>query len=225
MNNLDKYNHIQRQLDILPPKVLGQRINIIGAGAVGSFLALLLAKSGFSNIYVWDDDKVSVENMSCQFFRFDDIGKFKCDAIRDLVKSFTRTTITTFNTRYEGGSLDGITVAAVDSMAARRMIFESHKRSWLTRAVIDPRMGAEEALVFTYNPHNKESSSNYEKTLYSDDAAVQERCTEKATTYTASMLAGQVTKIIKDIVTDRTPPHSIQWSIKHNDYEAYTKES
>ena len=60
--------HLTRQLDVIPVEILDEPINIIGAGAVGSFTALTLAKMGFAQIAVWDDDVVSEENLNAQFF-------------------------------------------------------------------------------------------------------------------------------------------------------------
>jgi len=48
-----------RQLKIFnPSKHRDIKIAMIGAGSVGSFTALVLAKMGLTNITVWDDDVV-----------------------------------------------------------------------------------------------------------------------------------------------------------------------
>ena len=45
-------------------------IHIIGCGATGSWVALMLAKMGISNITCWDFDKVEEHNLPNQFFYF-----------------------------------------------------------------------------------------------------------------------------------------------------------
>ena len=50
--------YLVRQLDILPPEQTITPITIIGAGAIGSFVALSLAKMGFDDITVYDFDKI-----------------------------------------------------------------------------------------------------------------------------------------------------------------------
>lgn len=217
--------HLTRQMDLIPLEVLGERINIIGAGAIGSFTALSLAKMGFANIHVFDDDNIEVENMSCQFFRHTDIGKPKAVALASLVQDFTNTVITVNNKRYAGGQLPGIVISAVDSMSARRLVWEQHRKLGVnTKAVIDPRMGAETALMYVMDPMSARDQGSYEQTLYTDDEAVQERCTAKATMYTALMLSGYVCKAVKDIVTGGNYPRSSMWSIKHDDFKAWHRD-
>jgi len=52
---------------------------------------------------------------------------------------------------------------------------------------------------------------------------MHDRCTAKATMYTACMLSGLVAKSVKDIVTDGPYPRNAMWSIKDNDLIIYTK--
>lgn len=93
----------------------------------------------------------------------------------------------------------------------------------MTKAVIDPRMGAETALLFVMNPMDAKDIDSYEKSLYTDDSAVQERCTEKATIYCAIMLAGLVVKAVKDLITTPEYLRTAQWSIKDNQLLAWKK--
>ncbi len=209
-----------RQADLIPIKVLNTKINIIGAGAIGSFTTLALAKMGFSNLEIWDSDTVSVENMNSQFYRFSDIDKPKVKALKDLVKDFTGVNIKTNFCFYESGILDGIIVTAVDSMEARKLIWEQQKNKAINSiALIDPRMGAEVAALYVYNPMDI-TSSVYEESLYSDEDALEERCTAKATIYCATMLSGLVAKVIKQICTSehRIHWHLCNWSIKDDDF-------
>ena len=217
--------HLTRQLDLIPLEVLGERINIIGAGAIGSFTALALAKMGFQNLHVWDDDKIEVENMSCQWFRLGDIGKSKAVALQEIVKDFSNTLITVNDKKYGGGQLPGIVISAVDSMKARMLIWEQHRKvSPNTKAVIDPRMGAETALMYVMNPMSEKDQVSYEASLYTDDEALAERCTAKATMYTAMMLSGYACKTVKDIVTGGNYARSTMWSIRHDDFKAWHRD-
>lgn len=217
--------HLTRQLDLIPMKALDQKITIIGAGAIGSFTALSLSKMGFYDIEVWDFDEVSIENMNCQWYRFGDIGKPKVDALKQLVFDFTKITITPKQERYVDQPLSGILITAVDSMAARKLIWERIKAgnygvSWL----IDPRMAAEYALSFVINPWDEKDRDTYEKVLYSDEAAVQERCTAKATMYTSTMIAGYVAKHVKDIVTGGDYARVTHWNIATNSLINWSKQ-
>lgn len=215
---------IMRQLEIIPPEKLGQQITIVGAGAIGSMTALSLAKMGFGNLTVFDMDRVEPENMNCQFFRHSDAGKPKVLALMDLIHDFTEFKITPREELYEKGVFPGIVISAVDNMKTRRAIWENHLKSPHTQYVIDPRMGAETALLFCMNPNDEKDRASYEKSLYHDDDAVQERCTAKSTMYTASMLSGLVAKTVKDIVTNGKVCRTAQWAIADNQFVAWQKE-
>ncbi len=207
--------HLTRQLDIIPMAVLGEPIHIIGAGAIGSFTALALAKMGFADISVYDFDKIEIENMNCQFYRFEDIGNSKVAALQSLVENFTGVKIEVKDKPYAKGILGGIVISAVDSMKVRRLIWENHKEKAIaTRMVIDPRMGAEFATVYAMNPMDPDDINSYEKTLHSDEAAEQERCTAKSTIYTALLLSGFVAKVVKDVLTSDRYPRITNWNIK-----------
>jgi molybdopterin/thiamine biosynthesis adenylyltransferase len=177
---------------------------------------------GFCNVTVFDDDKVEIENMSSQFFRFKDIGKNKAVALADLIYEFTNVKIEAIAKRYEGGTLPGIVISAVDSMKSRTLIWDQHVgMAPATRMIIDPRMAAETALMYVMNPMDERDDVSYRKTLYTDDNAVQERCTGKATVYTALSISAMVAKAVKDIVTNSEYPRILMWSIKECDFKAY----
>ncbi len=107
---ISENQHLTRQMDLIPLNVLDTPINIIGAGAIGSFTALALAKMGFHNITSIDFDGIDVENMNCQFFRFKDIGSAKVLALQELIEDFTRIKINVVNGMWDGAIMDGITM-------------------------------------------------------------------------------------------------------------------
>lgn len=214
-------DHLTRQLDLIPLRALATPVTIVGAGAIGSFTALALAKMGFSNLEVFDFDEVSIENMNSQFYRFSDIGKKKVQALHDLVKDFTGVEIRGFDMRFPGGHRAGLVLACVDSMSARREIWNSQDGAAACAAFVDPRMGAETALLYVARPNVSSDREAYEATLYSDRSAVQERCTAKATMYTATMLSGLVAKAVKDLACGIPYPKMAQWDIAGNDFIAW----
>lgn len=223
MENFTKENLV-RQMDILPLEYLNKKITIIGAGAIGSFVALSLAKMGFEDLTVYDFDKIEAVNLNSQFYRFSDIGKFKVEALKDLIKDFTGITIEAKNQAYEAGKIPGIVISAVDSMKVRKNIWDNHKYLSLgTTAFIDGRMGAEYALVYTMIPTDPHDVKSYEKTLYTDENAVQERCTAKSTMYCVLSLSGLICKSVKDLVMSQPYVRIAQWNIKDNAAEFHLK--
>jgi molybdopterin/thiamine biosynthesis adenylyltransferase len=211
--------HLTRQMDILPLRVLGAQITIIGAGAIGSHVALALAKMGF-NVKVIDFDTVTIENMCTSGYRYKDIGKPKVVALAEILKEFANIDIEISQERYTGDkAFPGIVIMAVDSMEVRSLIWRAHKKfGYLTKKIIDPRMSAEFASMYVVDPGNKLDQVRYEKTLYSDANAVSERCTAKATMYTAYGIAAIA---VKDIVTDGNHSRTILWSLKDDQFSAW----
>lgn len=216
--------HLTRQLDLVPLDILGEPITIIGAGAIGGWTTLSLAKMGFSNIEVYDFDHVDIVNLNSQFYRHKDVGSLKVAALQELVFEFTGTKIDAKPKRWEGEVFRGTVISAVDSMAVRRAIWEAHaKEPYSTRAIIDPRMGGESALLFVMKPMEEKDIKAYPNSLYSDEDAVQERCTSKATIYTANLLSGLVVKAVKDILTGKEYTRTLQWDIASNRMEAFNQ--
>lgn len=219
-------DHLTRQMEILPLESLHVPIFVIGAGAIGSFVVLSLTKMGFEDITVFDFDEVSVENMNCQWYRFRDIGLPKVKALQALIWDFTNVMIKPRQTRFRennGLELKGIVISAVDSMEARKVIWNEVKSNFRVSWFIDPRMAAEYALSYVMNPNDPKDITAYENTLYTDENAVQERCTAKATMYTATMIAGYVAKHVKDVVTGGEYARVTHWNIGTNVMQNWAK--
>lgn len=214
--------HLTRQADIIPVRALGAPIKIIGAGAIGSLVALNLGKMGFGNIEVWDFDNVDIVNMNSQFYRFSDIGKPKVEALKELLQDFAKVDLQVNNEAWKGQDLgQSIVISCADSMAVRRMLWES---STSAKMFIDSRMGAEFASMYAMQPRFKEDREDYPATLFTDEEAIQAPCTAKATAYTAQLLAGQVCKTVKDFVTDNNYNRILLWDIAGNGMTNFLKE-
>lgn len=206
-------------MDIIPTKVLGEPITIIGAGALGSWSAKALARMGFGNLTVIDYDHVDTVNLNSQGYKFSDVGLPKVEALKRAIDEETGVKIKTILGKYERGIFPGIVIAAVDNMKTRKLIWEEHKEiAAATKAIIDPRMGAEHAALFVVRPTNPEDIEGYPKSLFDDEDGVHEPCTAKATIYTAYLLSGLIVKAVKDLVTGK-PNYlmSAQWDIAANE--------
>lgn len=201
-------------MGLIPMKALDIPVHIVGCGAIGSFTALALAKMGITDITVYDHDRVSIENMSNQFFRLRDIDMLKANALHDLVKDFTGISVSTHARKFaetDAHNMSGIVIAAVDDMEVRKDIRDaivSHSKE--VELLIDPRMGAEVYLQYALHPRAKW----YDACLYSNEAAVQEPCTANSTVYTATLAAGLIVKTVKNFITNGAYPKSVSWDIK-----------
>ena len=187
-----------RQLDVLDqPRLARTPITVIGAGAVGSFTVLALAKSGAERIVVWDDDFIEAHNLPNQWYRISDVGRLKVQALRDLVRDMTGVHIEVVPSRFTGAGASEVTVCAVDSMDARIELWRQlHPRPAL---YVDARMGAEVGKVHCVGP----AGSWYEDTLYPSSEAHRAPCTARATMYCASGLAAFIASQVAQYASDR----------------------
>ena len=211
--------YLTRQEDLLPPDAINKSITVVGAGAIGSFTVLALAKMGYTDITVYDFDTVEPENMNCQFYPVSAIGSYKVDALKAMIKTFTDVDITVHNRAVDETDLftGDYLICAVDSMKVRKMLFE---KCFATAVLIDPRMGAEYATMEVVSQSDDHTS--YKKSLYSDDEAVQERCTAKSTIYTVMLISGQIAKVVKDISTKEQYITNLDWNIRSNAMLAFS---
>lgn len=212
------HDHLTRQLDLINPDFQNKPLTIVGAGAIGSFLALNLAKAGWQDITVYDFDSVSVENMSNQFFRFSDIGKLKVQALQDLVFDFTNVKINAINEKLEPAQLaakKGILFYCVDSMEYRTLFTQALGLSQI-ELVIDTRMSAEFLALYAFRPSSMSQVESYEKTLFTDSEAQAERCTAKSTVYTATLASALAVKVLKNFTMNEPVLKCLQWDIRTN---------
>jgi len=195
----ERYQRHSDMIDVARLKTLP--IRIIGAGSVGSFTCLSLTKMGAHNVKVWDDDMIDEVNISNQFYRMEDIGDYKVEALQKMIMDFEGIPIETENKLYDGTiNCDGIIIMAVDNMLARKRIWEKVKGNDKVSLLIDPRMGGKTARIYLVNPLN--GIKQYEDTLYDDDESVEERCTERTIIYNVLGISSMVCKGIENWMKD-----------------------
>jgi len=189
-----------RETDLVDAEALEAAVTLIGCGGIGSFAALALAKMGCIHLTIYDDDRVEDHNIPNQLYRPQDVGKLKVECLAQIIKDFTGIAVDARPERFQGQRVQGVVVSGVDSMEARRRIWErSIRYKAAVLAYIDARMGAEVARVYTVRPADPDHVRFYERTLYTDDEAWQVPCTAQAIIYNgfaiASLVAGQVKRI------------------------------
>ena len=184
-----------------------QDIYIVGAGAIGSWAALFLARSGVAkSLVIMDDDVVTPVNLAGQFYGMKDIGQLKVSALSENLKSFAdinTDSLYTINIKIDNSDMISgckIIISAVDNMKTRKILFDSWKKSVRKGyeegdgnpyIFIDGRMSAENFQIYFITPDKIEE---YEATLFNDDEVAEAPCSYKATTHYAAMLGARITQ-------------------------------
>lgn len=216
-----------RQQGIVDQKLLaGQKITLIGAGAIGSFTALTLAKMGVEHISVYDDDGVTEHNLPNQFYRKQDVGQYKVDALREILGQFSDAVVVYRISKYINQIirlLQETVIVATDSMASRKIVWEQFKRQPQCRNLIEARMGAEVGMVYTIRkgegPEKRldvvqtRDVKFYEARLHSDAEVKPLPCTARSIIYNVLMVSSLVCRAYKGILTGERVPREMIFNL------------
>lgn len=173
-------------------------VNIIGNGSLGSATAVLLAKLLPNHIPICliDFDLVEEHNLENQFFGPQDIGKCKPQALKETLKKFGRENVSVIGARVNKNvNLEGIVVALVDSMEARKDIFSVCRSNAGVLYLIEARSGGDTAYVYGLDPRDPDSIVRYAGSLYSDDDSLPAPCATRETTpilFTVASVVGHM---------------------------------
>ncbi|MBI5793779.1 ThiF family adenylyltransferase [Candidatus Uhrbacteria bacterium] len=150
-----------------PRSFQGNRVDVIGVGALGSRLTLELARLGIGEIHVWDPDTVSDVNLANQAFARQDVGVLKVQALTRLVKEHTGGHLIAHEEAYKGEQeLGEVVFLMTDSLASRREIFEGAIRFNLTtKRLLEARLGIDQGRVYSLDPNQGEQVQAYGATL------------------------------------------------------------
>lgn len=179
---------ISRHKELFDPNKFNKAIHVIGVGATGSWLVFSLAKLGLTNIHVYDFDKVEAHNIANQLFSISDIGEYKVEALKRIIKDTTGTEITIHNKEVKEEAFSGIVFMMIDTMAGRKAIYESSvKYKPAVSLLIEPRMGLHMARIYNILPLNNSSLNEYEKTFYTDEEAEVSACGNSMTVISSAL--------------------------------------
>jgi molybdopterin/thiamine biosynthesis adenylyltransferase len=205
----EKNGKYWRQLDLLSPEKLNEwSFVVVGAGSVGSWAALALAKMGVQRMTVWDGDIVSEHNASVQVYSSAEVGRRKVEVLKQWIESLANQDIAALPIKLDKEARpvfngNTILVMAVDNMDARKYLWDLAKICPEIRLVIDPRMGGEVLRLYVVNPHDPIHEEFYQSNLYSSVEAEQLPCTAQGIIYTsmfaAAFVAGAVSSFVNGL--------------------------
>lgn len=167
-------------------------VTLVGAGGIGSWTALLLARAGVPNIIVYDDDTIENHNLGGQLFRLNSVGAAKVGEVNQIVSDFTGTSISGLQYKYRDQNITPHVITALDNMEAREAVYEKWKSMDDRKLLIDGRLLAESFQIFTVT---KATEGQYEKYLFDDSEVEEVDCTAKQTSHFAAMIASHIVNI------------------------------
>lgn len=185
-------------------------VSIIGAGGIGSWTIYAFARANVGCMVVYDGDTVSSTNMAGQLYRLSDVGKPKVSALYDICKDYVPTVnMIGHNNFYNNQPLTPITITALDSMTARKLVYENWKKQFSNvkeedkwkYLFVDGRMSAENFQIFCFRLSDKESMKIYEEeALFDSSKATPAPCTFRATTFVGMGIGGNIFALVKNHV-------------------------
>lgn len=175
-------------------------ICIIGCGAVGSNLALSLARMGATEFCLYDFDLVEPHNLPNQAFYTEHIGQPKVDALEDLLKRFNPDIVVKkFNDRFTAEHAEdlgaSVVCLAVDSLNARKEIAELCRLHSAPVLMTDVRLGFDYGEAFCFNAFN-ESYNRWLATIVDDSLAEESPCNRRICTTLVSIVVSYVCHMI-----------------------------
>lgn len=181
-------------------------VQIGGAGGIGSWTAMLLARSGFKPV-VYDFDILEEHNLGGQLFPKRLIGKPKVEALQQVIKDFCDEEIWIENAKIDESSpTNALSISAFDNMKARFDLFHNWVAQYLNdpRAIfIDGRLNAEQMQIFCVRGGDDKAINDYRRNHLFDDSEVEDApCTMKQTSHAAAMIAAHIVGFFTNHITN-----------------------
>lgn len=188
MTNLN----LSAQDNIFDPNI-SRPVTLIGAGSVGSVVAVVIAKMGVPQITVYDHDYVESHNIPMSAYGLNDLGISKVQALKRIIKNQTGAEIKAIEKKYTNQRLSGTIIACVDDMEERKSIYNSIRNNVLVDLFIDTRVSAEYVSIFAIEPCKPEDVDFYEYYLrYATSEANLVNCGCHGAIFISMKIAGTV---------------------------------
>lgn len=219
---MTKLNFLRQDKFLDQEKLAETPITIIGAGSIGSFAAMTLAKMGAQTMALIDDDGVSDWNLPNQFYRMDQVGKHKVEALAENIKAFSGVTPYVFLERFEEKALSEVVIVAVDNMKTRKLVWDKFILGGYAKYLIEARMGGLQASLYSIKKTDEDivkadDVSLYESMLFSDEEATTERCGEQTIIFNVNLIASFICRSVMAYVNQKEFPRELIMDLMNMD--------
>ena len=204
-----------RQNGLIHPDKLHMPILIIGAGSIGSWTALALAKLGCSHIVVMDGDIAETHNAGSQLYKASDHGESKVKMLTEKLSLLTEFPVVGIPHHWNHEDKEDlqeltnypIIISAVDNITVRKNLFEALKGQ--ESLYIDGRMAGNALEIYTSWMNNEKDCELYEKTLFTEGEELPIACSEKSVVYNVFIVAGLITDIVAKAANEQGLPKEL----------------
>ncbi len=169
-------NHSQHG-KIFDPNV-AKPVSLIGAGGVGSLIAMQLGKIGVREIEAYDHDTVASHNLPSSHYGIADLGMLKVAALARHLKSECDLDLIACPRPWTSREhLYETVVMCVDSMDVRQAVWEAVQKNPLAHILIDTRVGGEFVRVYAIDLASREAVEEYARAVsYGTREAARATC-------------------------------------------------
>lgn len=227
---------LQGHSDLINLDRLGELcVLMVGAGSIGSFAAVSMAKMGIKNFEVFDFDTIELHNFANQLYSWKDVGLKKIAILGNIMSRFGFSPDESSDRKFLGYDSEfteediehvrmaDIVICAVDNMATRKLLWELSKKCLNVGLFIDCRIGGLQFDGFALNPLDINDRRFFEQKegdgksayLYESEEAAELKCTEKSIIFPVLQSASWITTCIFHYVNetmDRVPLHCMTMS-------------
>lgn len=187
------------QTGIFDPTGYAGGLTMIGCGGIGASVLPTIVTMGFTRYVLWDDDQVEPRNVASQLaFRPADLYRPKVEVLSEYLQAYGAVEIETHLEKFTANDpLEGLVISGVDSMAARKEIWQA--AAWNTNVPLyfDGRIGGEHFTLLVIEPFNPDDVKWYEdRWLFDDEQAAELPCTQRAIVYPAVALGAFMASLL-----------------------------
>ena len=160
--------NLSKSREFFDPDSFTDTIHLIGCGSVGSTVAELLARFGFTNVKLYDFDVVEEHNLANQMFTTKNVYKPKVEAVYDRwveINPEAAKTIKLYGDGWDGQKLYGYVFLCVDNIELRKRIVEENKYNMNIKAMFDFRTALTDAQHYAANWEDQKSINAFLDTM------------------------------------------------------------
>lgn len=198
------------------------KVQVFGAGGIGSWVCLGLAKLGVPYVDVIDFDVVEAHNVPNQMFPLDSVlvGEHKASALTVQMGQYGVGIYTPydFKVTHEGlvnlndesdpkCRITGpVVVSGFDNMTARADLWSLVKGNLGVRRYIDGRLAGDKVVIYSVDPHDLADVSGYEATLHSDEEGEVAACTRQSIIDIGMLVGSLITRQVRTHFAEQDMP-------------------